>query len=341
MPNEPELAIRTAGEADIEAILALVGVGLGAGSVPRSPAFWRWKHERSPFGPSPILLAESRGELVGLRAFLRWRLRAGSRDLDAVRAVDTVTHPDWRGRGVFSRLTLELAERERRRGTAFVFNTPNRASGPGYRKMGWRRAGSVSVQARALRPFALFRGPRRDGETAAPGLGHLPPVRELLELPWLGRFLDAVEAGRKDRRYRTPLSKEYLRWRYAEIPDIEYRALWSGEAEAAAALVVRGRERGRFREVMVSEVLAPAGPAGVRAAARLLRRLARQAAADYLATVSSPGTLERAAAARAGFLPVPGAGPALFVRELADTPELPDPARRGSWRLGLGLLEIF
>lgn len=342
----PEIEVRLAREVDLPSIVAFVSLCLGPGSVPRSPAFWRWKHERNPFGPSPVLLAEAGGEIVGLRAFLRWRLRSGERDVEAVRAVDTATHPEWRGRGIFSRLTRELADREAGRGTALVFNTPNASSGAGYLKMGWRRVGRVPLLVRPIRPLALlgsrsFHEGRHPSGVLEPDLDALPHVDELLELPWLDRFLASVEAGRSDRRLRTPLGREYLRWRYGEVPGVEYRALWSGEGRQAAGVVVRARRRGRFREVVVSEVLAPAGRAGVGATARLLRRLTARVDADYLATALSPATPERGAAYRAGFLPAPFVGPPLFVRELTATSDVPNPARRASWRFSAGSFEIF
>ena len=66
----------------------------------------------------------------------------------AVRAVDTATHPDFRGQGVFSALTLGALEELRSDGVAFVFNTPNERSRPGYLKMGWQPVGQVRVLAR-------------------------------------------------------------------------------------------------------------------------------------------------------------------------------------------------
>jgi len=87
-------------------VLDLLGLTLGVGPAGRRPAeFFRWKHLENPFGPSLMLVAEADGRLVGLRAFMRWRFAAGDRQLRAVRAVDTATHPDYQGMGVFSRLT--------------------------------------------------------------------------------------------------------------------------------------------------------------------------------------------------------------------------------------------
>ncbi len=67
---------------------------------------------------------------------------AGRHAVRAVRAVDTATHPDHQGRGIFSTLT---PTRSRRCGSRadLVFNTPNEKSLPGYLKMGWQIVGQA------------------------------------------------------------------------------------------------------------------------------------------------------------------------------------------------------
>jgi GNAT superfamily N-acetyltransferase len=288
-----------------------------------------------------LVATDPDGRIVALRAFQRWRWWNGERAIEAVRAVDTATHPDWRGRGLFRRLTLELVERESARGTAFVFNTPNAASGPGYLSMGWRRVGRVPLLVRPLRPLGVLLG----SGAGPPDLDELPPVTELLDHPGLDALLERVRtAGATNPRLRTLPTREYLAWRYRDVPGLDYRALRNDRA----ALVVRGRSRRGRRELSVSEWLVPDDPAAVRAAAGLLRELAagstgtRAAAAeaDYLAATASPGTPERAAARAAGLLPAPGLGPGLFVRQLA-TAVSPDPYLPRSWRLVTGALEIF
>ncbi|HSM50248.1 MAG TPA: GNAT family N-acetyltransferase [Thermoanaerobaculia bacterium] len=344
-PAEPELTIRRALPEDRQPILDLVSLCLGPGSVPRTPAFWDWKHARNPFGPSPILVAEADGRLVGLRAFLRWRWRSGEAEVPAVRAVDTATHPDWRGRGVFSRLTRRLLSEMAEEGAAFVFTTPNRASGAGYRKMGWSAVGRAPALVRPLKLRDAIRrwagrgdsGPGREG----PDLLRFPAASDLLAWPALDELLESPDAVAPDPRYRTRLDRRYLEWRYGAVPGLDYRALWRDEGGPPAAVIFRGRMRGRLREVVVAEVLAPPGEAGERAGRELLRRLAQTAAADHVVAVASPGTPERRALRRAGFVPLPLVGPRLVVRTLAPEPSPADPRRASSWRLSAGALEIF
>ena len=93
---------------------------------------------------------------IGLRAFMRWRFDATGQDVRAVRAVDTATHPDHQGRGIFSRLTSEAIDLLRG-DTDLIFNTPNEKSLPGYLKLGWRIVGRAPVLLRIKRPLRLLR----------------------------------------------------------------------------------------------------------------------------------------------------------------------------------------
>ncbi|KDN86586.1 GNAT family N-acetyltransferase [Kitasatospora cheerisanensis] len=159
-----ELTYRGLESADVPAVLELLTTSLAGGPTGRRSAdFFDWKHRANPFGSSPGLVAVAPdGRIAGVRLFLRWSWRgAGGREVAAVRPVDTATHPDFQGRGIFRRLTLALLEQVA--GEAeLVFNTPNGNSLPGYLRMGWRELGRVQVALRVARPvsFARARGPR-------------------------------------------------------------------------------------------------------------------------------------------------------------------------------------
>jgi GNAT superfamily N-acetyltransferase len=289
---------------DEAAVLDLLHAALGPGPIgERTPDFFSWKHRRSPFGRSLMLVAEDDGRVVGLRAFLRWRFRAGERTVAAVRAVDTATHPGYRRRGVFSRLTTEALEALD--GEAeFVFNTPNPSSLPGYLKLGWRKVGRVPVRVRA---------------------GHF--WRRSMSAPPAAAVLDESLAPLLNRtsppngRLATPRNLDYLRWRYASAPRLDYRAV----REEGGLAVFRVRRRGRLREAAIAELLA----VDREVERRLVRAVARAAPVGHLAF--SGRRLP-------GFLRVPR-GPTLVVRPLGDVD--PDPARPGSWALSLGDLEVM
>jgi GNAT superfamily N-acetyltransferase len=336
--TKPAIAVRPYAPGDEAALLELLRVTLGGGPTGRRPPeFFRWKHHENPFGSSLMLVAESEGRLIGLRAFMRWRFEGGGSSFEAVRAVDTATHPDFQGMGVFSRLTLAALEALEDQ-VDLVFNTPNGASRPGYLKMGWREVGRVPIVVRVRRPLRLARGLRAPSGRlpAEPAVAAEPADRVLARTEPVEGLLATARSD--DGRLRTPRDLRYLRWRYGSAPLLGYRAVTEETGGALRGLAIfRVRPRGSAWESTVAEVLVPADDRD--AARRLLRRVARAASVDHLTLHAPPRTATAGTAAGAGFLPAPG-GMALVVKPLRDGIR-PDPTGLRSWALSLGDLEVF
>ncbi len=316
-----EIRIREAGTEDEEEILELLRGALGVTPVaPFTPEVWRWKHVENPFGASPVLLAYLQGELVGVRAYLRWSfVTPEGGPIQAARAVDTATHPDHHRRGIFRTLTLEANRRLEAAGYDLIFNTPNEKSLPGYLSMGWRRVGVPLLHARLLRPFPLGmrNRPRSDDGDPVLTVGH--------EV--------SLEAGcldRSPRGFRTQRSADYLRWRFGSHPTVRY--YWSGGDDA----LLIGRANVRFGrwELLLSEVLGSAREAG-----RSLGEWLAASGADYAVAAARFDSPEAGVLRRQLFLPVPRVGSTLVALPLS-TAARPALSLRG-WDLSLGDLELM
>lgn len=335
MPERESFELVDLETVDVEQILELLRLALGSGSVERSSEFYRWKHLANPFGRSVGLGAlDTTGRLIALRLFLRWRFRRGAGTVEAVRAVDTATHPDWQRRGLFRRLTTSLLERFADSGVSFVFNTPNPKSRAGYLAMGWRDVARLPLWVRP-RPLRAARtwllGAREHQPTALPP--GVEPVARLLDENGLLGLLAAWGTG--DERLTTDRSLEYLRWRYADAPGLRYGATWEWGRGGAAA-IVRWRRRGRWLEMSISELLV-GGSDGRPLAARLLRRL--RGPETHAVALAAPSH-ERVALRHAGFVAASVVGPRLVARPLGPEP-LPGLLDIGSWRLTAGDMEVF
>jgi GNAT superfamily N-acetyltransferase len=335
------LAIRPYRDEDEPRVLDLLRATLGGGpGGSRTEDFFRWKHLDNPFGRSFMLVAESDGELVGLRAFLRWRFRAGDRDVRAVRAVDTATHPDHQGRGIFRTLTLEALE-ALRGDVDVVFNTPNPQSMAGYLKMGWRTVGDVPFSIRPLRPVRFLRGVRsiRGADEPAgrrPDVSAEPAGAALGDAGEIDALLAEVGAGSG---FHTARDAAFLAWRFGAAPSLDYRAVREERGGRLRGLAVfRVRPRGRLWESTVADVIAPGGDR--RVAGRLLRSVARAARVDHVTCRFGGGSAASTAARRWGAVRSPR-GITLVVNPLRDG-IAPDPGVLGSWAgLSLGDLEVF
>ena len=245
------LSIRPAEETDLAAIVTLFEMALGdAGSVP-SIEFWRWKHEQNPFGRSPtLLMVTGSDQVVGLRTFMYWQWSYQGQVLTSLRCVDTATHPDFRGRGIFKTLTLRLVDQCRSAELAdFIFNTPNDISRPGYLKMGWESAGRTDLY---IKPKwrQLLSG--RDRGSPVGSVGHTTGF-DAERLAPLAEHVRDVENGLLSTRY----SPTYFKWRYLDVPEIQYD-LWFQESVRGridAVFFYRTKVTRGFRELRILDYL--------------------------------------------------------------------------------------
>jgi hypothetical protein len=292
--------------------------------------FFAWKHDDNVFGRSPAWVARADERLVGARILLRWRFEHPDGPVrDAVRAVDTVTDPDFGRRGVFRRLTMHALRELAADDIAFVFNTPNDQSRPGYLKMGWSVVGrpALAFRPRSLRALASSAVKRSAAEkwSLATDVGEHP--RDAFADD--AAVVDLLAGQPPPRGLRTVRSPDFYRWRYGFDP-LHYRVLLAGSAVSDGFVVFRLRKRGGHVEGTVCDVVVPGGRRELRTA--LLARLADAVDADYLVSV------RRAGGSLSSFwFPAPRQGPILCHRAVArgDRPSL------GDWELSLGDLELF
>jgi len=315
------LEVRRATEADEADAVALCAEVLADGIGERFPALFHWKHRENPFGSSPMWVAVDNGRIVAVRVLMRWQFERDGVAVRAVRAVDTATHPDYQGRGLFTALTLQGLTDVAADGVELVFNTPNDKSRPGYLKMGWQEVGRLA-------PVAAFRGPltiprvlrsRVPADLWPEPMELGSSVQDWLRDDGLARALRRATpppAG----ALTTSLTAEFMEWRFGS-PLQPCRVV----EDERAVVVVERRRRGE-----VIELVCLLGLGAARDVDRLLRRTMREAGADTVLRLGSP-------APRRGFLPMPGVGPRLTCRMLgaAPVPALSD------WSLTLGDVVLF
>lgn len=322
-----EVTIRRATDADVPAILELARRSLGWLGDEQDTRFFRWKHFESPFGPSPMWVAEADGRIAGFRTFLRWELVTPARAVHrVVRAVDTATDPDFRGRGIFTMLTLHAIDELRAEGVDFVFNTPNDQSRPGYLKMGWAVVGHLPVAVRptGLGSFATLaraRVPASRGAVAV-NVGIAAPDA----FADLGASTALATTAPRAPGLATHRSAAYFAWRYG-LTALHYRVVAAPAGIRGGFAVFRLRRRGRALEAVVADIVTPEAST----ARALLGWIAREAGADHMIR------LDRPPVTRAGFVRVPRVGPVLTARAIGTDP----PLHIRSWALTMGDIELF
>ncbi len=216
---------------------------MGWGDDPRFEQLFSWKHDQNAFGPSYMWVATDGDRIVGLRAFMRWEFVRGGEVLHAVRAVDTATHPEYQGKGLFTAMTMHGLDVIKDDGIDFVFNTPNDKSRPGYLKMGWQEVGKLPVAIRVAGPGGAMRMARSRVASS-----HWPLDVALGE-PVLDVVVDLAiaDASTMDRSaIATNVSTRFYEWRYG-ADFLGYRAV----AGDGGHLVCRVRQRGDAKELVM------------------------------------------------------------------------------------------
>ncbi len=235
------MEIRAASEEDIPRIVELLKISLGESLMPKSHEYWRWKHMDNPFGKSPVLLCWQDSTLIGVRAFMRWNWIKGGLVYRALRAVDTATHPEHQGKGIFKKLTLSLVNNCIGLGDHFVFNTPNSQSRPGYLKMGWEDAGRLPVVVSIQRPFSIAINFFRETELSRHDNSQL---KYYLDHPGLSSLVQGHSLSTNAIITNTTIS--YLKWRYLSVPVTQYVAIGDENGSELNSLVIARIKKTRF-----------------------------------------------------------------------------------------------
>lgn len=235
------MLIREATVKDIPAIVKVLKASLGEEDLLLSEETWIFKHERNPFGKSVVLVAEKNGRLGGVRAFMRWRWQEGEKSYSALRAVDTATHPDFQGQGIFKRLTLKAVELAKANGDHLIFNTPNDQSRPGYLKMGWEKVDKLNVGIKLSSSFLFNLKIKNHYEV------RIEEATENLQKLCKNWNYLLAETG----KIFTPKSPEYLLWRFQRNPLQKYEVLQTKGLYLAGYI----KKRNSIREFRVVECI--------------------------------------------------------------------------------------
>lgn len=234
------MQIREATELDIPEILEVLKASLGETSSKKTESVWRYKHVDNPFGKSLVLVAVENDMIIGVRALMRWKWQLEKKVFSAFRAVDTATHPEHQGKGVFKKLTLKAVEIAKAQSEDFIFNTPNSQSLPGYLKMGWEEVDKLKINIKPTNPLNWL----NVNQAASYN------INKICSGDQLAKFIlnyNNLKAG--ENKLFTLKSPEYLRWRY------EINPLQNYEVKADQDFYLAGyiKEHKYFKELRITE----------------------------------------------------------------------------------------
>lgn len=241
---------------------------------------WNWKYEKNVFGKPIHIVATYDETIVGFRSFWPWEFVCRGRTLKAYQPVDTVVHPDYQGKGLFTKLTVKAVKEAMKMKADFLFNFPNQNSLPGYVNLGWNYVAKLPWLVKPLRPFHLTKT-LTNNEKATP-----------VELDEKYRITpemcdDLLERESFDGLLRTRQSKELLWWRYGENLFFKYGALQVIEGRKKLSAIFEVNQKGTRREMIIVDILG--SKALIKNLFKELIRVAKSMNVDFITTIMTNG----------------------------------------------------
>jgi GNAT superfamily N-acetyltransferase len=219
--------IRAAFEDDLDAIRALYADVWGYS---RPQSFDRWRYVSPPQGFCPIAIAVDDDRVVGAYTIWPVKIRVGNQVLLGAQSMDTMTHPDYQGQGVFTKLAEACYDIAAERGFKVLYGFPNPLSYPGFvKKLEWTHTGEIPHWVRILKPSGHPKipsalGPIVDGLAALLPKGRtsgLDIKRVKPDSAALNALLGHWQKG--EGVCKVERTAEWLGWRYALDTENDYR----------------------------------------------------------------------------------------------------------------------
>jgi len=336
------------GRPDPEGLLALTRI-IFPGEDVSDPKFLPWLYDQNPGGRAVEFLTRNQDLVTGHIALVPLRYKIGKGAATGSMAINAITHPDYRGRGIFiilHDLAFKAAPAEQ---IAFTFGYANLSSEKGcLRHLGYRKlanlplwvlpfnlpriiAAQPSKRSLAWRaaawaaqpPLTLWRWARR------PRKGSSADIRKIAKFG--PEFDDLWAAASQNLDNILVRDRTFLNWRFVEAPTRRYD-LWAAFSGSRPVGYLAGRsiEIKGLRWGFIVDLFSEDTPAGRAAASRLVAAFHAHLAGEGT-DIAASLMLRHAPAARAlrrnGYAVCP---PSLLPREFPallrwNMPEPPPP----------------
>jgi GNAT superfamily N-acetyltransferase len=302
MNAEDVTVIRPCHEDDVPGLVALFARVFGKTI---TAEHWHWKLRSLTSQAPNVLLATSNDQPVFQYAGIPTALSLNGARIDAMVAVDGMTAPDFRRRGLLTRVVTEAHARWRETGIDLVLGLPNEQWGSRTAALGWLPMFDLQRLIRPLRPEAMLAQRLgmpwlrrlRLASTLWNGIiARLPHRHADVQTEMVGqadgRFDRLWEKCRANAKFAVVRNRAWVQWRFLDCPSRRYRVLLAtrdGEPAGYCAYSVYESE-GR-RRALLAELAAPQDDDAARRTllADLLHDLLAEGV-EHVSTLAVPGT---------------------------------------------------
>ena len=111
----------------------------------------KWRFFDSTYKLSPIAVAQDGNRLAGAYSLWPVNLKIMGKRVLGAQSMDTMSHPNYRGQGIFTLLAKECYLIAKERGVKVLYGFPNQNSYPGFvKKLGWTHTGDITHWVRPI-----------------------------------------------------------------------------------------------------------------------------------------------------------------------------------------------
>ncbi len=314
----------------------------------RPEGFDRWRYLGPPDGLCPMALAVDGDRLAG--AYIIWpvKIRVGGETVLGAQSMDTMTHPEFQGQGLFTALASACLDMAAARGFEIVYGFPNPLSYPGFiKRLQFKHTGDITHWVRPISPSRYRKVPAVLGPLADAAAYLLPSgsmrgfecrLSQLAseELLALAAQSDGTVGCRID---RNPL---WLDWRYSAVAQNDYEWVCAFERGKLAAVAAWGMRNAAWADVAdarghITELFGNSAKACAAVLSFVIRRARARNVLLLETLTNAPNSIQ--ALRRAGFFAHRQAP--FIVRNLTNRSFAIDPLMHDAWRIHGGDVDTF
>lgn len=303
--------------------------------------WWNWKYKQNPAGEAIIQVACRGNQIVAQYAITPVKMKFGGRFIAAAQSVDTMTHPEYQGRGIFTALSAEVFREAARRNVAIIYGLPNKLTS--WHEKNWLKIGRLEFMIKPIDTNKIIRkyiSPEIPNRICA-GLVKMATgllFHERRDKSEEGISITRITAFDKradglwetvsgDYKIGVVKDKVYLNWRYTGLSENEYEIYFAEKQGKAIGYLVlkclpqQGLNAGYILDLMV--------PLREQAVARSLVRKAleifREKQADIVFYPSIASRMLKKTLRKTGIFSFPPLNNKLPFVARANVPDIPEP----------------
>ena len=315
-----------------------------------------WEYIRNPDGLALITIGAMERKIISQYVVLPRTFSIDNKLLCGSLSVNTLTHPDYRGMGIFEKLANETFNRCKEKNILFTIGFPNPISHPVIeKKQIFETIGFLPLLFRPLNPFVSLIRYIKNRKNKSGDEIEIYNSDEILSANTGISFFDFKNDSEKyeiflqkfnnEKQNVTNRSLHFIKWRYVTIPNRKYYILKIEIENKIIALVIfRAKYIFGLRCCIIVDIMTPFNSADVKILLETIHKIAVKNKFDILFTTAPAHSWEYAIIKDFGFYSMskyllPQRLAFIVKRHLSTSPQQVSDFRK--WFLTFGDYDIF